>query len=43
MREGCSKKGVIWVLRDEILHCVQNDKGEQGAWYRSEMLYWSDI
>jgi hypothetical protein len=24
-----SKKGAIWVLRDEHLHCVQNDKGQQ--------------
>jgi hypothetical protein len=24
------KKGGIWVLRDEILHCVQNDK--RGLW-----------
>jgi hypothetical protein len=22
------KKGAIWVLKDEILHCFQNDKGE---------------
>ncbi len=27
---GWCKKGGIWVVRDEILHCVQNDKG--GAW-----------
>ena len=26
-----AKKGGIWVLEDEILHCVQNDKGEFGV------------
>jgi hypothetical protein len=25
--DGDGEKGGIWVLRDEILHCVQNDKG----------------
>jgi hypothetical protein len=25
------RKGDIWVVRDEILHCVQNDKGGPGA------------
>ena len=25
------KKGGIWVLRDEILHCVQNDKSGVGS------------
>ena len=29
--ECFTKKGDIWVLRDEILHCDQNDK--IGAWY----------
>jgi hypothetical protein len=28
----CHKKGVVWVLRDEILRCAQNDRGE--AWVR---------
>jgi hypothetical protein len=28
---SAQEKGAIWVLEDEILHCVQNDRGGQGA------------
>jgi hypothetical protein len=28
-----TKKGATWVLKDEILHCVQNDKMGVGRCY----------
>jgi hypothetical protein len=30
------KKGVAWVVEEEILHCVQNDKG--GDWVLKKRL-----
>ena len=34
LRGSVGKKGGIWVLGDEILHCVQNDKGGLALYVR---------